>query len=475
MTEFTTDIVIGLEIHVELDTESKLFCGCARKGSDEPNTRTCPVCLGHPGSKPVLNKKAVEHALKLCLALDCKINPELIFSRKSYFYPDMAKNYQISQFEIPLATEGKLKLKNGKEVRIHRIHMEEDPASLTHPAGMTQSSYVLVDYNRSGDPLAEIVTEPDMHGPEEARDFMKRLIEVINYLGIFDIDNCIIKADANVSVKESGYKRVEIKNITGFKEIERALFYEVERQRQEAAEGRDIANETRAWDPQAGITRLMRKKESEEDYGYIMDPDLTITDITGDMIEKIKAEIPELAQEKVEKYVEKYGLDQIDSEVLASDKGLAELFEGIIRSKTVDPVLTARWLRRELLRVLNYNKMQVKDLKIDAGQLRELLELIEGKKITDRVGQKILEELVITPFDIHDYIKRNKREAVSDSGELEKMCREAIEESERAVAEYKEGKDKALNSIVGKVMKKSKGTASPQEVKDIILKELNKE
>ena len=218
-----TGTIIGLEVHIELNTKTKLFCGCPVKGNEEPNTRTCEVCLGHPGSKPVLNKKAVEYAIKLCLALNCKLSKELIFSRKSYFYPDMAKNYQISQYEIPLGSNGSLRLKSGKEIGIVRVHMEEDPASLIHPVGMQESAYVLVDYNRSGNPLLEIVTEPCMESADEARDFMKQMITILSYLEIFDLNTGIIKADANVSIKESGYVKQEIKNITGFREIEKAL------------------------------------------------------------------------------------------------------------------------------------------------------------------------------------------------------------------------------------------------------------
>ena len=307
--KFTSDIIIGLEVHIQLDTGSKLFCGCATTGSDEPNSRTCEVCIGAPGSKPVLNKKAVDYALRLCLALECKISPSLIFSRKSYFYPDMAKNYQISQYEIPLGEKGKLKLSNGKEVGITRVHMEEDPAALIHPAGMTGSNFVLIDYNRSGDPLCEVVTEPDLESPEEARDFMKQLITVINYLKIFNDSHCVIKADANISIKESGYTRVEIKNITGFKEIERALKYEVERQKQEKD---SIVQETRAWDSEIGITRAMRKKEVEEEYGYIIEPDLVETEITKKWIEEVKSEMPELAQEKAKRFAKEMKIDPED-------------------------------------------------------------------------------------------------------------------------------------------------------------------
>ncbi len=266
MRKFEGDVVIGLECHVELDTTTKLFCGCPTKGNDEPNTRTCEVCLGMPGSKPVLNKKALDFALKLCLALNCKISKELIFSRKSYFYPDMAKNYQISQYEIPLGSKGSLKLKSGKEINITRVHMEEDPAALVHPAGMRGSAYVLVDYNRSGNPLVEIVTEPCMESAEEARDFMNQLITILSYLEIFDINKGVIKADANVSIKESGFVKQEVKNITGFKEIEQALQYEILRQKDEVKAGKKLSQETRAWDSEKGITFLLRKKETNGDY-----------------------------------------------------------------------------------------------------------------------------------------------------------------------------------------------------------------
>src|SRR3989338_6010324 len=356
--EFKSDVVIGLECHIELNCNTKLFCSCPTKANegaeDLPNTRTCPTCLGMPGSKPVLNKKAVEYAIKLCLALNCKINKELIFSRKSYFYPDMSKNYQITQYEIPLGDGGNLKLKSGKEIGITREHMEEDPAALIHPSGMQQSAYVLVDYNRSGNPLLEIVTKPEVESAEEARDFMKQLITTLSYLKIFDINNGIIKADANVSIKESQYRRIEIKNITGFREIERALNYEIGRQKHEIAEGKKPEQETRSWDSEKGITFLLRKKETEEDYGYILDTDLVKTEITLDLVDKIKKEMPELAHDKIKKFITKHKIKKEDAEILAAEKELAEMFEKV--AEEVDPILAAKWLRRELVRVLNYNK-----------------------------------------------------------------------------------------------------------------------
>ncbi len=468
----TGDVIIGLECHVELNTNTKMFCGCPTKGSEEPNSRVCEVCLGQPGCKPVLNKKALEFALKLCLALNCKISKELIFSRKSYFYPDMAKNYQISQYEIPLGNKGKLRLRSGKEINITRVHMEEDPAALIHPKGMQGSAYVLVDYNRSGNPLLEIVTEPELSSAAEARDFMKRLITILSYLGIFNVNENIIKADANVSIKESGFIKQEVKNITGFKEIERALQYEILRQKAEVGAGKKLSQETRAWDSEKGLTFLLRKKETEEDYGYILDSDLVKTEITKEMLDKIRKEMPELAHDKVEKFISKHKLKKEDAEILSAEKELAEMFEKV--SEEIDPVLAAKWLRRELVRVLNYNKKQLSEIEMDEKHMIQLLKLVESKKITDNVASKILEQLIIKPFDVNEYIKKEGLEAVSDAGEIEKFCKEAIKENPQAVEDYKKGEGKALNYLVGQVMRKTKGKATPKEVNEIILRLVEK-
>ncbi len=471
--KFTSEIIIGLEIHVETSTKSKMFCGCERAGTEDegPNTRTCEVCLGMPGSKPALNKKALEYGLKICLALNCKISPHILFSRKSYFYPDMAKNYQISQYETPLGVNGKLVLSSGKEVRIKEVHMEEDPAALVHPAGMEQSSFVLVDYNRSGDPLVEIVTEPDMESPDEARDFMKQLISILNYLKVFDVKTCIIKADVNISIKESGYARAEIKNVTGFKEIERALKYEVNRQKNEVKDGKKLRQETRSWDATAGITKFLRTKETEEDYGYIVDPDLTLIEIDDAWTEKIKKTMPELAKEKAERFVKDYKLKKDDAFVLAADPLLADIFEKV--AKEIDPILAAKWLRRELVRVLNYNKIELEEMLIDENHIIQLLKLVETKKITETTAQKILEKLIVKPFNIDEYVKHEKLEAVSDEHGLKQICKEVIHENPSAVEDYKKGVEKSFNFLVGKVMAKTKGKAEPSVV-GRILKELLK-
>ncbi len=466
--KFNTDIVIGLEVHCELKTKSKLFCGCARTGDDRPNSRTCPVCLGHPGSKPVLNRKAVDYAIKLVLAVGSKISPELIFSRKSYFYPDMSKNYQISQYEIPLATGGSVRLSSGNEIGLVRIHIEEDPASLVHPAGMHKSSHVLVDYNRSGNPLVEVVTEPQLTSPGEARDFMKQLISILKYLGIYDQDDSIIKADANVSIKESGYVRAEIKNITGFKEIERALSYEVSRQKKEVREGKKMVQETRAWDSNIGITRTLRTKETEEDYGYIFDPDLVITKITEDMIEEARQSLPELAHQKTARFIKDYGLPKDDAAIISAQLEAAELFEKV--AEKVDPLLAAKWLRRELARVMNYSSLEFSELKIDESHLIDLLGLVEKGEITENVAQKILEKLMEKPFNVRDYVEKEGLRTVSDAGELEKFCKKVVDGNKKAVDEFKSGNVKSLNFLIGQVMRDTKGTANPAEVRNLLIK-----
>ncbi len=465
---FTTDIIIGIECHAELKTASKLFCSCPTHGSEEPNTRTCPICLGMPGSKPMLNKKALEFATKICLALKSAIANELIFSRKSYFYPDMSKNYQITQYELPLGTGGMLSLETGKTIRMKRIHLEEDPASLVHIGSMQNAPFVLVDYNRSGNPLVEMVTEPDMHSPEEARDFMKQLITVLDYLGVFDSNSGIIKADANVSIRDSHYSRVEIKNITGFKEIERALTYEIARQRKEAAEGRAIVQETRSWDAEKGATFSLRKKETEEDYGYIIDADLVPIEVTPGYIDTIKAHIPELAQEKLKKFKEEHGIEETTANVLSKDKELAAMYEAV--SKKVAPALTANWVRRELPRVLNHSKKTLEESGITPEHMIALLSLIEHKKITEKVGQRIIEKLAEQPFDVGSYVHKEGLEAVSDASAIENWCKEAIAENTSVVQDYQGGNEKSFNFLVGCVMKKAKGKAPPKEVNDFLKK-----
>jgi aspartyl-tRNA(Asn)/glutamyl-tRNA(Gln) amidotransferase subunit B len=314
--------------------------------------------------------------------------------------------------------------------------------------------------------LAEIVTEPDLTNPEEARDFMNKLITVLEYLEIFHLDDCIIKADANISVKESSYTRVEIKNITGFKDIESALFYEVARQKKDIMDGKRIIQETRGWNSEQGITFSMRTKETEEDYGYILDPDLTRIEIEENTLKKIRHEMPELAEDKLKKFTEKHKIKELDAEVLAAEKKLAELFEKV--AGKVDPLLAAKWLRRELVRVMNYNKKTFEDLEIDETHMIELLLLVESKQITDKTAQKIMEKLMEKPFNVNAYVKEHNLSAVTDSSQIEKFCKEVVAEYPAVVGDFKKGEEKALNFLIGKVMQKSKGKAEPKLVHELI-------
>jgi len=343
--------------------------------------------------------------------------------------------------------------------------MEEDPASLIHPAGMANSTFVLVDYNRSGRPLCEVVTEPDLTSAAEARDFMKQLITILQYLQIFKLGECIIKADANISIKESGYSRVEIKNVTGFKEIERALNYEIERQKQTVKEGKKIVQETRAWDADAGITRSLRTKETEADYGYILDPDLVATNITHEWVKKVKEEMPELHDQRIKRYI-KLGVAQVDAEVITADYELSDFFEKVIKKS--DPILASKWVRREIVRVINYNQLEFSQIKFGPKEFSDLLELMQKGKITENVARKILEKMVVEEIDVYDYIKKEGLETVNDSGVIDAAVKEVMDANPKAVEELKAGNNKSLNFLMGQVMRLTKGAANPGEVERII-------
>jgi len=457
---------IGLEVHVPLNKlNTKLFCSCKIPDENsEPNSATCEICLGMPGSKPVLNKIAVEYALKLALALNFKMNKSFFFSRKTYFYPDMTKNYQITQYEVPIGENGHITLNSGKKISIRRIHLEEDPGALIH-----YENYVLIDYNRAGIPLCEIVTEPDISSAEEAREFIKKLDTIIGYIGIFDNKKGSIKADVNVSIK--GYERVEIKNVNGFQAIEKAVIYESTRQEDLIKKDKGVSiRETRGWDADRNITIFQRLKESEEDYGYIFDTDLTMIELSDDYLDGIKSKIPELPGEKIKKYVNKLKINAIDAEILAAEHSLANLFEKV--AKEINPLIAARWLRHELLRVANYNKRALSELEIDERHVIQLLKFIESKQITDNNAQKILEKLIEKPFDVDEYVKQNKLRVISDESDLVKVVKDAVKENPNAVKDYKSGKEESFNFIVGQIMKKTKGQAKPDVLKALLKKEL---
>lgn len=455
LKQLVGDVVIGLEVHVQLKTASKLFCSCPTSAL-EPNTAICPTCLGHPGSKPVLNAKALEFGAKLALALGCTISPTVVFSRKTYFYPDLVKNFQITQYEVPLGKDGQIILDSSKVIKIERVHIEEDPGALIHEAGG-----VLIDYNRSGIPLCEIVTSPDMSSPAEAREFMKKLMNILTYLGIFDIDSCVIKADANISIKEKNYTRVEVKNVTGFKEIERALTYEIQRQKQQ-----EVKRETRGWDAEKGITISMRSKEMEEDYGYIVEPDLPLFEISADWIRTVQESIPELGEQRAARWVNDWKIDETDARIIAGDLDVAVLFEKV--AKEVDPVVASRWFRKEVLRVLNDKKQELKETKLCFEELVELLKLVEHKKINDAVARNILSQLFDKVFSPKAFVSEQKLERVADESALKAVCEEIISSNPKAVEDYKKGEEKSLQFLIGQVMRKSKGTAAPNVVRELL-------
>lgn len=461
---FEADVVIGLEVHAELNTRTKLFCACPRTGSDAPNTLTCPVCLGHPGSRPVLNKQAFLKAIAVCKAFGCSLEDSLVFSRKSYFYPDMSKNFQITQFREPLGSDGLLPLGDGTQVGLSRVHIEEDPASLVHPHGMKGSEYVLIDYNRAGRPLVEIVTKPEIASPAQAREFLGALLQVLEYLGVFDSDS-VIKADANVSIRESGYVRVEVKNITGFKEVERALAHEVARQRAVLRQEKEVVQETRAWDASTRRTSRMRTKEQEADYGYIFEPDLRV--ISGVHAYAQEVDIPELGFARERRFQEEYGLSANDAQVMSSNRVLAELFEEL--SKKHKAVHVARWLRRELLRVLNYAGLSVEQSPISSEALSAVIELVSSGKVSENTGQDLMELLVEDSFDVKQYVEDEGLLQVTDSSKIQVLCEEVVAEFPEAVADVRSGEEKALNFLVGQVMRKSKGAAEPGQTRELLV------
>ncbi len=453
--------LIGLEIHVQLATQSKLFCSCPTR-SQEPNTSTCEVCLGMPGSKPVLNRRAVEYALMVALALNCRPNKEFFFSRKTYFYPDLAKNYQITQYEVPVGENGFLEV-DGKRVRIRRVHLEEDPASLVHESGTARSSYSLVDYNRSGIPLAEIVTEPDLQSPGQARHFMDELLKVLDYLGVYTHGESVLKADCNLSI--NGGERVEVKNVTGFRAIEDVLLSEFGRQKKLVEGGDRVERETRGFDAQSKSTYLMRKKETEEDYGYIFDSDLAKVGLDEAWLSGLRSKMPELSGQKAKRFVAQYGLREYDAKVLASDKNISGIFEDAAK---IDLQIAVRLVSRELLGVLNYNRLQLADTKIGSNGILGLALLVKSGKVSDKNAKESLIKYALEGIAPKEFLERNKLLIDTQSSDLEAAIKDALAENRQAFDEFRSGNAKSLNFLIGLVMKKLKGKADARAVQKII-------
>ncbi len=460
-------VMIGLECHVQLDTVTKLFCGCKTQ-AEEPNSACCPVCLGHPGSKPVLNAKALDYALKVAAALGCEINREFFFSRKTYFYPDMSKNFQITQYEIPLGLKGSVTLSSGRKIGITRVHLEEDPAALVHESGMGTSNFSLVDYNRSGIPLVEIVTEPDMVSPEEARDFLDQLTTILSYLKVFSPTTGVLKADCNASVY--GHARVEVKNVTGKKGVEKALAYEIARQKNLLLNEKNIVRETRAFDEKTMTTRATRGKETEADYGYITDPDLTAFELSEEDIEGMKKALPELHADKAKRFVEELGLDEYTAKVLANNFQLGNVFEQV--AKEVESKLAAKFLTRELMAVVNRSELDLDKIELDPEEISALLKLLSSGKITEKVSKQALIVYLTRNIPPTKFVEKQGLSKDLGEGEIEKAVEAVLIQNKQAVSDLKQGKQKSLNFLVGYVMRLTKAKAEPRLVQEMILKKV---
>ncbi len=460
------DVVIGLEVHCELKTNTKCFCSCKNSFGDNPNSNCCPVCLGFPGALPVLNKKAVEYAVMAGLAFNCEINNYSVFERKNYFYPDLSKAYQISQLEYPLCINGKVEFNvngNKKVVRLNRIHLEEDAGKLVHD-GVGGS---IIDYNRGGVPLIEIVTEPDISSADEAVAFLETLKNTIAYTGISDVkmEEGSLRCDVNLSVKPKGSDklgtRTEMKNLNSFKAVHRAICYEQKRQIEEIEDGHRIIQQTLRWDDSIGETKSMRTKEDSQDYRYFPDPDLIAVNITPQQVLDIKNSLPVLPSVRKENYIN-LGLSDYDAGLLVAIKTISDYFDEVY-SKVNNAKLVANWIINEVLR-----KTVDNNILISANNFAELLQLVASNEISATAGKQVFEQLWGTDNTASQIVEKLGLKQISDSGELQKIVEQVVNNNPKSVEDYKSGNVKAIGFLVGQVMKVSAGKANPQKVNELL-------
>jgi len=476
MTKY--EAVIGLEVHVELRTKTKAFCSCPNEFGSVPNSNVCPICLALPGTLPVLNKTLLEYAIQVGLALNCEIASFCKFDRKNYFYPDLPKAYQISQYDMPLCRNGYLDVEvNGhtRRVGINRVHMEEDAGKLVH--GENNADYSLIDLNRAGVPLLEIVTEPDMRTPEEARLFLENLKQILQYLNVSDckMEEGSLRCDANISLRPVGSSifntKVEIKNMNSFKAVQSALENEINRQREIYESGGVVVQETRAWDEDTGRTSVMRSKETASDYRYFPDPDLVPVVISDEMINELRNQLPELPAARKKRFIEEYGLPPYDAGILTSTRALADYYEECVKGYH-DPKKVSNWVMVELLRLLNSNNVEIKDSKLTPSHLVEMLKLMDEGTISGKIAKTVFEEMFNTGKRAAQIVEEKGLMQISDEDELAAIIDRLIAAHPEVVEDYRKGKKKALGFFVGQVMKETRGKANPQIVNKLLLARL---
>ena len=474
------EMVMGLEVHAELSTKTKIFCSCPTEFGGDPNTHTCPICMAMPGTLPVLNEKVVEYAVKAGLATNCEISRDSKNDRKNYFYPDLPKAYQISQFDKPLCEHGYIEIEddegNPKKIRLTRIHIEEDAGKLNHNEFGGGS---LVDLNRAGVPLIEIVSEPDLRSSGEAERYLKKLKSILEYIEVSDckMQEGSLRADVNVSVRKKGSDklgtRTEMKNMNSFKAITRAIEYEAERQADVIEDGGKIDQETLRWDDVSGKTFPMRDKEDAQDYRYFPDPDLVAIRLSEEYIENIKNNLPELPESRKARYMDEFKLSEKDSNLLTASKYLSNLFEEA-EEICKNAKAVANWILSDISRILNEKEMEAEEIPFTGKELAKLVELIEKGTISSAIGKKVITELFENPKDPEEIIKEKGWIQISDEGAIKEVVIKVLENNPQSVADYKAGKDKALGFLVGQAMKETKGKANPQMLNKMFLEELNK-
>lgn len=477
------EAVIGLEVHTELQTTTKIFCGCKTSFGAEPNTNVCPVCLGLPGVLPVLNKRVLEFAVRAGLALNCEISRFSKFDRKNYYYPDLPKNFQTSQFDLPICERGHLDIEvNGekKQIRITRAHMEEDAGKLVHHGtSITDSDYSLVDYNRTGTPLLEIVTEPDMRSAKEAVAYLEKMRAILQYIGISDcrMEEGSLRCDANVSVRPVGQKelgtKAEIKNINSFKGVEKAIEYEALRQAEILEDGGKIIQETRTWDEKEGVTKSMRTKEEANDYRYFPEPDLAPFTVSKEYIEDIRKTLPELPDERRERYIANFGLSSTDAQYMTNDKDTSDYFEKVVAAGA-DPKVSVNWIMGEFASQLSNAGIEIAKAPVTPENLAKLLALIAKGTISGKIAKKVFAEMWKDGADPEEIVKAQGLVQISDTGALKELVVKVIANNPKAVEDFKAGKKKAVGALVGQIMKETKGKANPKVINELLNDELKK-